>query len=196
MTVGKASALAAGFVGAVALGVAIGPAVHDKWSAASTPEPARAAIVTDSAPAEAPAKARTRRVAAAASSRPAAEALRDEFAARPKSEFAAPSKPAGAVSSVAVAVWEPELRDRVKAVLSPGTKIELAAEDFETPEQFVTVAHAARNTSVPFVLLKHRVLSEGKSLAEAIHELKPELNAKAEVERARDAARSDLLSND
>ena len=188
MTVGKASALAAGFVGAVALGVAIGPAVHDKWSAASTPEQARAAIVTDSAPAEAPAKARTRRAPAAAPSRPVAAAARDEFAA--------PPKPAGAVSSVAVAVWEPELRDRVKAVLSPGTKIELAAEDFETPEQFVTVAHAARNTSVPFVLLKHRVLSEGKSLAEAIHELKPELNAKAEVERARDAARSDLLSND
>ena len=183
MTVGKASALAAGFVGAVALGVAIGPAVHDKWSAASTPEPARAAIVTDSAPAEAPAKARARKVPVAAPSRPAA-ASRDEFVA--------PPKPAGAVSSVAVAVWEPELRDRVKAVLSPGTKIELAAEDFETPEQFVTVAHAARNTSVPFVLLKHRVLSEGKSLAEAIHELKPELNAKAEVERARDAARSDL----
>ena len=184
MTVGKASALAAGFVGAVALGVAIGPAVHDKWSAASTPEPARAAIVTDSAPAEAPAKARVRKVPVAAPSRPAAAASRDEFVA--------PPKPAGAVSSVAVAVWEPELRDRVKAVLSPGTKIELAAEDFETPEQFVTVAHAARNTSVPFVLLKHRVLSEGKSLAEAIHELKPELNAKAEVERARDAARSDL----
>lgn len=184
MTVGKASALAAGFVGAVALGVAIGPAVHDKWSAASTPDATRAAIVTDSAPAEAPAKARARRAPAPAPSRPVVADSRDEFAA--------PRKPAGAVSSVAVAVWEPELRDRVKAVLSPGTKIELAAEDFETPEQFVTVAHAARNTSVPFVLLKHRVLSEGKSLAEAIHELKPELNAKAEVERARDAARSDL----
>jgi hypothetical protein len=35
-------------------------------------------------------------------------------------------------------------------------------------------------------------LTEGKTLAEAIHELKPELNAKAEVERARGAARSDL----
>jgi hypothetical protein len=184
MTVGKASALAAGFVGALALGVAIGPAVHDKWSVDSTPDPGRAAIVTDSAPAETPAKARPRRAPAAAPTRPAAAASGDEFAT--------PRKPAGAVSSVAVAVWEPELRDRVKAVLSPGTKIELAAEDFETPEQFVTVAHAARNTSVPFVLLKHRMLNEGKSLAEAIHELKPELNAKAEVERARDAARSDL----
>ena len=31
MTVGKASALAAGFVGAFALGVAIGPTVHDRF---------------------------------------------------------------------------------------------------------------------------------------------------------------------
>jgi hypothetical protein len=184
MTVGKASALAAGFVGAVALGVAIGPAVHDKWSAASTPEPTRAAIVTESAPAAAAAPVKTRTRARRAATTSTSVSTRDEFAVAPK--------PAGAVSSVWVAVWEPELRDRVKSVLSPGTKIDLAAEDFETPEQFVTVAHAARNTSVPFVLLKHRVLTEGKTLAEAIQELKPELNAKAEVERARDAARSDL----
>lgn len=180
MTAGKASALAAGFVGAVALGVAIAPAVHDKWSAASTPEPARAAIVTESAPTSAPAIARTRRAATTST----AASSRDESAVRPR--------PAGSVSSVAVSVWEPELRERVKSVLSPGTKIELAAEDFETPEQFVTVAHAARNTSVPFVLLKHRVLNEGQTLAQAIHESKPELNAKAEVERAREAARTDL----
>jgi len=182
MTVGKASALAGGFVGAVALGVAIGPAVHDKWSDASSPEPARAAIVTESTPAPAPVTARTRRTAS-----PTGAGARNA-----REEFAVPRTPAGAVSSVAVSVWEPELRDRVKKVLSPGTKIELAAEDFETPEQFVTVAHAARNTSVPFVLLKHRVLSEGKTLAEAIEELKPEVNARAEVERAREAARSDL----
>ena len=87
-------------------------------------------------------------------------------------------------------MWEPELRDRVKAVLSPGTKIELAAEDFETPEQFVTFAHAARNTSVPFVLLKHRVLSEGRTLAEAIQELKPELNAEG---RSRARTRSGAI---
>ena len=36
MTVGKASALAAGFVGALALGVAIGPTVHDRLSKTST----------------------------------------------------------------------------------------------------------------------------------------------------------------
>ena len=44
MTVGKASALAAGFVGAFALGVAIGPTVHDKLSNTST----RDTVVTES----------------------------------------------------------------------------------------------------------------------------------------------------
>ena len=58
----------------------------------------------------------------------------------------------------------------------------------------MTVAHAARNTNVPFVLLKHRVLNEGRTLADAIHEAKPELDAKAEVERARAAAQSDLAN--
>ena len=80
----------------------------------------------------------------------------------------------------------------MKSVLNKGTKLELAAEDFRTAEEFVTVAHAARNTSVPFVVLKHRVLNEGRTLADAIHEAKPELDAKAEVERARTAALSDL----
>ena len=184
MTVGKASALAAGFVGAVALGIAIGPTVHDKW--AKTTIPTSSAVTdspTESAPAPAPAKARARRAATAPSR--SAEA-------RP-----AMSHPAGSVRSVKVAVWEPELRDRVKAVLNPGTQIELAAEQFESPEQFITVAHAARNTSVPFVVLKHRVLNEGQTLAEAIQEFKPNLDAKAEVARARAEAQADLgdLSN-
>ena len=122
MTVGKASALAAGFVGAVALGVAIGPTVQDKWAARTTPTPsAVTASPTESAPAPAPAKTRARR-AATASSRSAE--------ARP-----AVSRPAGSVRSVKVEVWEPELRDRVKKVLNPGTRIELAAEHFESPEQ-------------------------------------------------------------
>jgi hypothetical protein len=89
-------------------------------------------------------------------------------------------------------VWEPEFRDRVKAVLNPGARLEIAAADFDNAQQFKTVAHAARNTEVPFMVLKDRVLNRGQSLAEAIHEFKPGLNAKAEVTRARAAARSDL----
>jgi hypothetical protein len=68
----------------------------------------------------------------------------------------------------------------------------IASDGFASGEQFATVAHAARNTSVPFVVLKHRVLTEGRTLADAIHEFKPALDAKAEVARAREAARADL----
>jgi hypothetical protein len=173
MTAGKASALAAGFVGALALGVAIGTTMDDKWSSASKPETA----VTESAPAPVAEPARAPKPAAA---KLAAKRVRP-----------AP-KPAGSVTTVAVDMWEPELRDRAKAVLNPGTKIELAAADFQTAEEFMTVAHAARNTKVPFVVLKHQVLNEQRSLADAIHDLKPELDAKAEVERAREAARADV----
>ena len=96
------------------------------------------------------------------------------------------------MTTVAVDMWEPELRDRAKAVLNRGTKIDMAAADFATAEEFMTVAHAARNTQVPFMVLKHRVLNEQRSLAEAIHESKPDLDAKAEADRAREAARADV----
>ena len=182
MTVGKASALAAGFVGALALGVAIGPTVHDKLSKTSTEDTA----VTESAPAPTPpapaARASKRAVAAAPAKSERARA----------SEPLVPAGPPGSVRSVAVAVWEPDLRERVQSVLNKGTKLELAAEDFRTAEEFVTVAHAARNTSVPFMVLKHRVLNEGRTLSDAIHEAKPDLDAKAEVARAREAAQADL----
>jgi len=177
MTAGKASALAAGFVGALALGIAIGATMDDKWSNSSTTETA----VTENAPAPAPA--------------PAAEPARKP---RPAPAKAAAKRvrpapaPAGSVTTVAVDMWEPELRDRAKAVLNPGTKIEMAAADFATAEEFMTVAHAARNTQVPFMVLKHRVLDEQRSLAEAIHESKPDLDAKAEAERALEAARADV----
>ena len=184
MTVGKASALAAGFVGALALGVAIGPTVHDRLSKMSTEDTA----VTESAPAPttpAPAARATKRAAAPA---PAKATDRRASASEPLVK----AGPPGSVQSVAVAVWEPDLRERVQSVLNKGTKLELAAEDFRTAEEFVTVAHAARNTSVPFVVLKHRVLNEGRTLSDAIHEAKPDLDAKAEVARAREAAQADL----
>ena len=85
----------------------------------------------------------------------------------------------------------------MKPVLARGTKVPVAAEGFKDAEQFATVAYAAKNTQVPFILLKHRVITEGQSLEEAIRVSKPEIDAKREVARARAAARSDIaaLSN-
>ena len=68
----------------------------------------------------------------------------------------------------------------------------VASQGFRNAEQFAAVAHAARNTEVPFMLLKHRVLNEGKTLVAAIRESKPDLNAQIEATRARAEARSDL----
>ena len=173
MTSGKAALLTAGLVGVVAFGVVTAPTFRDHWSKKmNTPE------LTASAPADtsAPAPVETKRPARRAPSRDAVTARKDS----------------GRIDTVPVSVWEPELRDRVKAVLNPGTRLELAAEDFTSAEQFVTVAHAARNTQVPFMVLKDRVVNQNQSLAEAIHEFKPDLDARAEVKRARVEARSDL----
>ena len=68
----------------------------------------------------------------------------------------------------------------------------VAAEGFRDAEQFATVAHAARNTQVPFMLLKHRVLNEGQTLSAAIRSLKPDADAASEANRARTEARSDI----
>lgn len=51
---------------------------------------------------------------------------------------------------------------------------------------------AARNTGIPFVLLKHRVLTQGQTLSEAIRVSKPDLDAVAAMDRARTDARSAL----
>jgi hypothetical protein len=93
-----------------------------------------------------------------------------------------------------IPVSAPELHRVMKPVLARGTKLPLAVEGFSSAEQFATIAHAARNTQVPFILLKHRVLTEGQSLEAAIRASKPDLDARMEVRRARDAARSDLAA--
>jgi hypothetical protein len=92
---------------------------------------------------------------------------------------------------VPTASAEPVQR-QVKQLLNRGADVRKASEGFPNAYQFMTVAYAAKNTDIPFVVLKHRVLSEGKSLATAIAELKPELDGAAEVNRARAEARADL----
>ena len=87
---------------------------------------------------------------------------------------------------------QPDLQARLKPLLNRGTRMDLAAEGFRDAEQFATVAHAARNTGVPFAVLKHRVLEEKQTLARAIGESKPDLDAEHEATRAGNAARYDI----
>ena len=81
---------------------------------------------------------------------------------------------------------------QVQQLLNPGSDVAVAAKGFDNARELMTVAYAARNTEIPFLLLKHRVLTQRKSLAVAIRESKPELNEVAEVNRARAEAKAGL----
>jgi hypothetical protein len=180
MKLGKAILLIVVLVAVFVAGAATGPAIRDQWARADAPDATVATPAADPAPA-APARSARRM----ARSKPSSSRANDVVAAE---------KAPDTIRTIPVAVWEPELRDRAKAVLSPGSRLEIAAADFDDTEQFLTVAHAARNTRVPFVVLKDGLLNRRQSLAETIREFKPELDAKAEVRKARSAAREDLDS--
>jgi len=94
----------------------------------------------------------------------------------------------------AVAISAPALHRQLKQLMFDGTDMNKASNGFRNAEQFATVAYASHNTGVPFVVLKHRVLNEGKTLTSAIRESLPTTNAAMEVERARVQARSTLVS--
>ncbi len=68
----------------------------------------------------------------------------------------------------AVSVPAPELHARIKPILNRGADVSIASEEFQDATQFAAVAHAAPKTGIPFMVLKHRVLNERMSLADAI----------------------------
>ena len=79
-----------------------------------------------------------------------------------------------------------------KAALNEGTDVGMAADGFNDATLFVSAAYAAKNTGIPFMVLKHRMVKEGRTLSEAIRMSKPELDAVSEMERARSKARADV----
>ena len=94
----------------------------------------------------------------------------------------------------AVSASSPALHARLKPLLNRGANVTVAANDFEDAAQFAAVAHAARNTEIPFMLLKHQVLRGGMSLTDAIRSLRPDANAGVEAELAAAEAAVDLAS--
>lgn len=177
----KTSAATLGLVGGLALGVWIGSEMTSGREA-TTPEPAVVANRVVEKPAAAtPPPAKPKRATRVAR-------------ARVPADVNAPTPESAPKLVMTIPVSAPELHARMKPVLARGTKMPLAVEGFTSAEQFATLAHASKNTQVPFILLKHRVLSEGQSLEEAIRASKPDLDVKAEAARARAAARSDIAS--
>jgi hypothetical protein len=173
MTTGRATAWTLGLVSVIALGVWAAPKIADR--ASSPPAVADTATPVAEEPIAAPAKpARSQAVTA-----------RGEAAATTASADAELPK---------LSPQMPELLDRLQPLLNRGANMKIASEGFRDAELFASVAHAAKNTEVPFVLLKQRVLREGMTLDRAIAELKPKANASIEASRARAEARSDIAS--
>lgn len=168
MTKGTTTALVVGVLAVGALGVWQAPSLMDRDRDATAPP---AAVASPSVETATP-----RRTPA---SRAVATRNTDKTTIAPD---VVPTLPAG----------HPELQARLKTVLNRGTRMKDAADGFRDAEQFASVAHAARNTGVPFALLKHRVLDEHQTLARAIRESKASIDAEREARRARNAARYDI----
>jgi len=111
-----------------------------------------------------------------------------------RAETAAMSRRSTAAAVPAVPASEPDLHKRLKPVLTSGANLTIASEGFRSGEQFAAVAHAARNIGAPFAVLKHRVVLKRMSLASAIHDVKPEVDAVAEANRASIMARADIVA--
>lgn len=180
MRTGKTSAATLGLLGGLALGAWIGSEVTVSRDRAAVTEPAAVTASASEEPAAptAPARKRVTRVPRAASAAVV--------------ETPAPESAPKLVMTIPVSA--PELHARMKPVLARGTKLPMAAEGFTDAEQFAALAHAARNTEVPFILLKHRVLTEGQSLEDAIRASKPDVDARVEALKAKGMARADILT--
>jgi hypothetical protein len=172
MTNGKIAAVTIGVAGAIVLGALAIPSLMHR-----EPTVAEPSVAVEPAPVEAE-KPATPVHRAKAAPKDARVATKERTIA----PAVVPSLPAS----------EPELHARLKPVLNSGTRMADAAAGFRDAEQFAAVAHAARNTNVPFVVLKHRVLDEKQTLAQAIRASRPDVDVSREVARAHDAARFDI----
>ena len=127
MTVGKATAMTAAFIGVFVLGVAVSPSVRDLFPdhqprAAVEPAQTTATPVADQTPTRAPARSTPRTTRAKAS---------NENPATPaSSRRSTPARPAMPAS-------EPRLHARLKPVLNSGARMTVAAEaDVNAFERF------------------------------------------------------------
>jgi len=85
----------------------------------------------------------------------------------------------------------PKLSSKIKGIFPAGTDLTQAAQGFKSLGDFVAAAHTSHNLNIPFSTLKTRMVN-GQKLGDAIHELKPDADHRAEERKAREQARKDL----
>lgn len=86
-----------------------------------------------------------------------------------------------------------KLAGKLQSLLPPGTDLQAAASGFKNLGQFVAAVHVSHNLGIPFDQLKARMQGPPtESLGKAIHQLKPDANAKAETKTAEAEAHQDI----
>jgi hypothetical protein len=76
-----------------------------------------------------------------------------------------------------------KLSGKLQGLFPVDTDLSAQADGFKSVGDFVAAAHVSHNLGIPFTNLKGKILS-GKSLGQAIHDLKPEADSAGEANRA------------
>jgi hypothetical protein len=86
-----------------------------------------------------------------------------------------------------------KLASKLQGLLPPGTDLQTAASGFKNLGQFVAAVHVSHNLGIPFDQLKAKMQGPPtESLGKAIHELKPDVDAKAQTKTAESEAHQDM----
>jgi len=86
-----------------------------------------------------------------------------------------------------------KLASKLQGLLPPKTDLQAAASGFKNLGEFVSAVHVSHNLDIPFSDLKAKLTGpKAESLGKAIHDLKPDADAKAEVKKAKHEADDDL----
>lgn len=86
-----------------------------------------------------------------------------------------------------------KLTVKLKTLLPQGSDPQYLSKGFTELKDFVTTVRVANNLSIPFPELKHKMIDgSSKALEKAIHELKPDIDSKAETRKAGEQAKQDI----
>jgi len=89
----------------------------------------------------------------------------------------------------------PRLLAKVQVLLPTGTTLKDDAKGFTNESQFIAALHASKDLGIPFAQIKAEMTGgDHDSLTQAIHELKPSVDAAAAAKTARAEATADITS--
>ncbi len=86
----------------------------------------------------------------------------------------------------------PQLAAKLTPLLPKGMTLQTAAAGFKNQGQFIAALHVSKNLNIPFAKLKAEMTgTDHDSLGQAIHELRPQADAKRAAKHAESEAAED-----